>query len=203
MITNLFLKPFSKALNKAIQTDPASMERLKKLSGTQFKIIFTDIDLPLNFEANESTIHCFFDKDCVSHVTVKGTVFSFIQSFINGNDAAAAKKFSLHIEGDTHIAQQWQALFSNLDIDWQQLLGDKIGEQPAFHFLKAANKAKSVLLKTKQKIMSDTGEYLQYEKQLITPKPMIQNFSRDVSVLQQDTDRLEARIQRLKRAKHA
>jgi len=203
LITNLFLQPLEQGLNKAIQTDPESLKRLEDIQGTRFKVYLKDLKLSLIFEANDQNITIYKEDDCVSHVTVTGKSFAFLQSFLAGNDAASAKKFALHIEGNTHTAQAWQALFSKLDVDWQALLEPLIGTQPAYHGIKTLGFIKKQFIKTKDKIMQDSSEYLKHEKKVLVPEHLVKNFSRDVIDLNQATDRLEARINRLERNSNA
>ena len=202
MIANLLLDPIERGLNKAIQTDPNSLSRLKEIDGTRFKIILTDLNITLICEAKENHIHCYLDDDCICHVKIEGTSLSFLQSFLAGNDAISAKKFSLHMQGDPHTAQAWQQLFSQCDIDWQTLLENKIGEQPAYHAIKTFSFIKRKLNETKHKLMSDTAEYLKHEKKVLVPNHLVKHFSTNVTSLQQDVDRLEARLMRLERAHH-
>lgn len=199
MIVSLLLAPMEKALNKALKTDPESLNRLKDIAGTRFKVVLTDINLTLIFEATDTAINIYKEDECVSHVTVKGSSLAFLQSFLAGNNAASAKKFSLHIEGNTHTAQSWQQLFSHMDIDWQALLEPVIGEQPAYHGIKAFGFLKKQIIKTKNKIMQDGAEYLKHEKKVLVPEHLAKHFSREVTDVSQAVDRLEARIQRLEK----
>lgn len=202
MIIHLLLPPFEKALNKAIQTDQESLVRLKDISGTRFKVMLTDLNIALIFEASDDAINMYKEDDCVSHVTVKGSSLAFLQSFLAGNDAVSAKKFALHIEGNTHTAQSWQNLFTKLDVDWQALLEPIVGAQPAYHGLKAASFIKKQFLKTKDKLLQDSAEYLKHEKQALVPEHLVKYFSREVIDTSQAVDRLEARIQRMEKARH-
>lgn len=200
---HLLLKPLATALNKAIQTDPTSQQRLSALDGTRFKVCLTDINLVMIFSANQDTVTITPEDDCVCHVTVKGTSLAFIQSLLAGNNAASAKKFALHIEGSTHTAQAWQQLFAQCNVDWQALLAPIVGEQPAHQGLKFARFIHQQTKKVAQKLCQDSAEYLKHEKQILVPEHRIQYFSHEVTDLRQATERLEARIYRLEQTNNA
>lgn len=199
MIANLFCRPIEKALNKAIATHPDSLVRLKELHGTTFKIKLTDLNLALLLEAYDDRLLCRMDDDTASHVTVTGTTLSFLQSAWAGGDASAAKRYALHMHGDTHTAQAWQALFAKLDIDWQALLAPIVGENPAFHVIKAAGKIRKHAKKTADSLMRDTAEYVLHEKPCLATEQSIKQFARDVADTRDATDRLQARLDRLER----
>ena len=203
MISHLFLNPLESALNKALKTDSESLTRLKDLHGTRFKIVFKDLNVSLIFEANDNVLNLYKEDGCVSHVTLTGTGFSFLQSFLSGNNSISAKKFDLQMQGNAHIAQAWQQLFSKLDVDWQAFLEPVFGEQGAYRGIKAFNFIKKQIIKTKDKILQDSSEYLKYEKKLLVPEHFVKHFSAEVTDTSQAIARLEARILRLERDRHA
>jgi ubiquinone biosynthesis protein UbiJ len=203
LIANILCQPLEQALNKALKTDSESLKRLHDLDGTRFKVYFKDLNLSLIFEAHDDAINIYKEDDCVSHVTVTGTSLAFLQSFLSGNNASSAKKFDLHMEGNTHTAQAWQQLFSHMDIDWQALLEPVIGAQPAYHGIKTFSFIKKQIIKTKNKLLQDSAEYLKHEKKVLVPEHLVKHFSRDVTDINQAVDRLEARIHRLEREQHA
>jgi ubiquinone biosynthesis protein UbiJ len=203
LIFHLLLNPIERAFNLALKTDPESMKRLHAVHGTRFKIVLTDLNLSFIIEAHEHTARIYEEDACVCHVTITGTTLSFIQSFVSGNNSISAKKFDLHMQGNAHTAQAWQQLFSKLDVDWQALLAPALSEQGAYHGIKAFNFIKKQIIKTKDKILQDSSEYLKYEKKLLVPEHLVKHFSKEVTDISHAVDRLEARLLRLERNHHA
>ncbi len=203
MILHVFLNSLESAFNLALKTDPESLERLKAIHGTRFKMVLTDLNLSFIIEAHDHTARIYEEDGCVCHVTITGTTLSFLQSFLAGNNSVSAKKFDLHMQGNAHTAQAWQQLFSKLDIDWQALLAPALGEQGAHHGIKTFHFVKNKMMDLKNKFLQDGSEYLKYEKKCLVPEHLLKHFSKEVTDISHAVDRIEARIQRLERNRHA
>ena len=103
------------------------------------------------------------------------------------------------IEGDAAVGREFQTALARLDIDWEEQLSRLVGDAAAhqvgrfWHGFQAWGQRASATLRR------DGGEYLQWELRVLPPRPAVEQFLSAVDALREDTDRLAARIERLRR----
>jgi len=103
------------------------------------------------------------------------------------------------IEGDAAVGREFQTALARLDIDWEEWLSQRVGDAVAHQvgrfwrgFQVWGQQAGDILRR-------DGGEYLQRELRVLPPRPAVEQFLSAVDALREDTDRLAARIERLRR----
>lgn len=104
---------------------------------------------------------------------------------------------NIHIAGNAHLAQTLQQAMSALNIDWEAILADKMGDIPARQAYTIFGKLTGFASRFAKTFISDTADYLVDEKQLLPSKIEADAFYKKVTTLRYDADRLEARIRRL------
>ena len=102
------------------------------------------------------------------------------------------------IEGDTQLGQDFQDFLSELQPDWEealaQLSNDVLAHKTASWFRNLSNWGKQAV----DGVSRNLSEYLQVESGLTPQEPEVQPFLKDVDDLRSDTERLAARIKRLR-----
>jgi ubiquinone biosynthesis accessory factor UbiJ len=104
---------------------------------------------------------------------------------------------NIHISGNAALAQTLQQAIHHLDIDWEGLLADQIGDIPARQASKIFGQLKDFAQRLTGTLLSDTADYWVDETQILPAKHEVDSFYKEVTALRYDTDRLEARIKRL------
>jgi ubiquinone biosynthesis protein UbiJ len=104
---------------------------------------------------------------------------------------------NIHISGNAALAQTLQQAIHHLNIDWEGLLADQIGDIPARQASKVFAHLKDFAFRLKKTLLSDTSDYLVDESQLLAAQNEVELFYKEITALRYDTDRLEARIKRL------
>jgi ubiquinone biosynthesis protein UbiJ len=102
------------------------------------------------------------------------------------------------ISGDTELGQLFKRLFDSLDIDWEEYFSHYTGDIVAH---KMGSLLRSGIDWSQQAIdilRQDIAEYLLQEDHLVPEKAELEGFYTDIDTLRDNTERLEARIQRIK-----
>lgn len=187
------------ALNQLFALDPETGKSLKRFQGKIIAFHISDI---------EQMFYCFPDHQgiqIVSHyegdadTLISGSILAFARMALadEKNKTATVFKGDIKISGDIALGQHFQALFQQLDIDWEEHLSHITGDVLA-HSL--GNMARGFFSWGKQAVNSlgmDVSEYVQYETRDIASGPEINHFNTQVDQIRSDVDRAEARLKRL------
>ena len=106
-------------------------------------------------------------------------------------------QLGIEVEGDQQLAQQFLQVIRDLDLDLESVLGDLIGDVAAHQISDLARVGFGWLRTTASTVLNQSRHLLAEEKEWVLSPRKFQRFQRDVEDLRADTDRLQARIQRL------
>lgn len=116
------------AINHALHLDPAATAKLASLEGSCISIQLEFAPNPWNFRIDNGQLR-FTDlpaEQC--DVRLTGTLSGFLRLF-NNNGKKATSSEKLYIQGDLHIAQQFQRVMSELAPDFEAVLTQRFGEK--------------------------------------------------------------------------
>lgn len=185
------------AVNKALDFDPATFTKLSALSP---KV------LALHFERPEFSIYVRFlnGVQLLSHydgepeAALKGPVSAFINLAKNTDKQAALMQSDIQIQGSSQLALSLADVMGQLNIDYEAMIAQLTGPVAAHVIGKNLRSAASWLTNTSNKFKQDSVEYVRDELQLAPHKLEGESRYADIQKIKMDTERLEARIQRLK-----
>jgi ubiquinone biosynthesis protein UbiJ len=109
---------------------------------------------------------------------------------------------SVRIEGDAEVAQGFSELLKQAKPDFEEELSRVVGDVAAHQL---GNTARSLLgfgKRVGDTLLQNIGEYLSEEGRDVPSKTEAEEFNRDVDVLRDDVDRLEARLMALERSQN-
>ena len=125
-----------------------------------------------------------------------GTPLAFARLGLSG-DRSALHTGDIQISGDTELGQQLRDILAAMDIDWEEHLSKFTGDVIAHQAGNAARASQRWAQQSSAALLQDTGEYLQYERELLPDRVQVETFMQQVDVLRDDVERLEARVLRL------
>ncbi|OBX07211.1 ubiquinone biosynthesis accessory factor UbiJ [Gallibacterium genomosp. 3] len=187
---------FEQGLNYLMQRSEGIEPHLRKLNGKVLSISFKQgghaylifshqrIDVLANYEG---------DADCV--VTADANVLW--QRPQKGQLADFINRQQIVFQGDLQVLQETVALFEQLEKDPAELLSPYLGDVAAHMLTRGAQQLQQQLTKQLQTSERHWGERLTEEWQLIAPTLALVHFYDQVASLEQDLQRLEAKINRL------
>jgi ubiquinone biosynthesis protein UbiJ len=99
--------------------------------------------------------------------------------------------------GNVTLAQKVQAIFVNLDIDWEEALAKHSGDVLAFQIHQRARRFVQWLQHSADSVLQTSSEYLREEARLSPTQVEFNRFQSQLTALKHDVARSEARLQRL------
>ncbi len=184
------------AVNRVLALDPASEERLSAMTGKSVAVVLAGPDITLYLQAVDSRLKLTTQSAAVPDTTITGSpaaLFGLAKPEMVPSGSAG----SVEINGDALVGRQIEALFKQLDPDWEEpfctLFGDVIGYQ-LYRIVRGAMKWTRGAA---EKMADDTSLYLREESRALVHKLELDHFFDQVDQLRDDVARLEVRINRL------
>ncbi|HTT08855.1 MAG TPA: SCP2 sterol-binding domain-containing protein [Gammaproteobacteria bacterium] len=189
------LAMLERALRHTLEFDPESGAALRQLQDRRIAIEFMELERTLLFAVTPQGPVLKAGSPEPVHVRLRGTLPSFIGLLQKGTAAGAA---GVEIQGDLQTAQQLQAILKNMDIDWEEMLARRLGDVPAHQLTRVTRGAWQWLRGRARAFAQDFSEYGRFEAALLPEREEVEGFNTAVDLLRADTDRMAARVRRLR-----
>ncbi|MDQ2696008.1 MAG: SCP2 sterol-binding domain-containing protein [Pseudomonadota bacterium] len=186
------------AINRYLRLDPELPPRLAALEGKVIAIGFSGLPLTLYVLPGAGGVRLRDEYPGTPDLTIRGTPLALLRVAQGGKGARAALEAGVDIDGDAHLAREFQSLVESLDIDWEDQASRWMGD-PLAHQL--GNLARGVMdfgRRATAIFYRDAGEFLREESRDLPAAEAVAEFLDAVDRLRSDVDRLEARIRRLR-----
>lgn len=185
-----------RAINKALSMDPAASKKLKPLSGCILEINIESLKQSLFIGAKDGEV-LLLSADKAPTVTLSGSVSALIKLALLKDSSTLFKQRQIAFSGDAVRAQQIQIFASSLNVDWEGLLADVIGDTPA-RFLSTGTRQSLMFLQNfSQNFVRDIEDYIKYELRLLPSRAGAAKQFEAIDQLRLASDRLEARVKHL------
>ncbi len=192
-INTLALDNLANALNQYLALDSQSLDKIKALNGKVLKLTITPIYFYIVF--NDSRIELKPTIEDEPDTSIEGLPWSYIQMhFASSTQKSQLFKDGLSIKGDIDFGQKVQALFNEIDIDWEEHLSKLTGDIVANEFFKLCHSTKKWADNFKESMRLNTRDYLQEESDFLPTQEELQDFYDDVDSLALRVDRLSAKM---------
>jgi len=186
-------------INQALALDPGTLATLQQLAG---KTVLINITLPpqalrLQF-CDDGSIVLASDTGEAADVSLTGNPVSLALLLADASDRVSFVGTGVTLRGDQEILRKLAASLKNLDIDWEQGLAGIIGDTPAHLAGKAVRNALKWQRTAGTRAASGISEFFQQESGLTLSASEAEPWFKRVRHLATDTDRLAARINKLR-----
>lgn len=184
-------------INSQISTRTSAKKISQELEG---KILSIQIKNTSHFYnvimiSNELNLHT--NKENFD-VQISGSLISFT-NLLRDNSSDALRDGSIGINGDVAVAQKFQKLFEMIKPDIEEELSHVVGDVMANNIVKFSKKTGVWMINTRDILQENIKEYLQEEIKLMPSKYEFNFFSREVSKIRDDIERLEKKINEFQR----
>ena len=185
--------------NRLLEFDPGTAERLGDLEGKVFKLEFLIIDQELYFIPSKQGLQIKQEWSGPVDITVRGSPLAFAQFGLKqqGVDNKLFVDKRVSIEGDAELAQDFQKLIRELDIDFEELLSRFVGDVAAHQIGRGLNALRDWSLQSAESIRLNIQEYMVEEARILAPGWRVDKFIEEADALRADVERLEQRVRRL------
>ena len=185
--------------NRLLEFDPDTVERLAALEGKVFKLEFTVVDKELYFIPLKQGVQIRDVWSGPVDITVRGSPLAFAQFGLKqqGVDNRPFVEKRVSIEGDAELAQDFQKLIGELDIDFEELLSRFVGDVAAHEIGRGLNTLREWSLQSAESMRLNIQEYMVEESRILAPGWRVDKFLEQVDTLRADVERLGQRVLRL------
>lgn len=183
------------ATNRMLQADPDCLPRLRKLEGKVLRLNITGLGAHFYALTTDSNVVFFEDFGGEPDVILSAPPLALARMGLQRGQGGLSA--DVQLEGDSYLAQQFQMLMASLDVDWEELLAQRIGDIAARQAGLIAEGFNRWLGRSQTTVDMAVRDYIQEEVQHSPTQIEASNFADDVDVLRMDVDRLAARVQRL------
>jgi ubiquinone biosynthesis accessory factor UbiJ len=196
---NFFIKVLQKGLNRYLALDPESSRRIKALAGkiVTVKLLQTGLVFHLTFTEHQIQLH--LGEGPPADTVIEGTPLRLLHLALSRQNRQQFFSDDVSIQGNLELGQLVIDLFDHLEIDWEEMMANVIGDVSSHHVSRIFSKIKSVVKHSKDILVQDFSEYIQEEVGFFPPREALQDFFQDVDALRMDTDRIEAKIKQLQK----
>lgn len=189
------------ALNRYLSLDPEALPRFASLEGKIISLEIKGLNQTLSLFPSADGFLVLSDYDGEADACISATPVALVKLGLADDSKDLLFSGEIELSGDTRLASQFSRLFSQLDIDWEELLAQNIGDIAAHKIGNALRGVNQWFKRSTGAVSLDAGEYLQEEAHLSPSNAELRKFIRQVDELREGVDRLTAKIDILKNNK--
>ncbi|PRY70884.1 ubiquinone biosynthesis accessory factor UbiJ [Halomonas ventosae] len=198
----LLLAGLERTLNALLARDPAAPSRLARLAGHRLLLRLERPALALAIHFHPAGL------DLLRHDDTAEEGFDAVVELdaetlgeLLGGASVERLMFQgkLAVRGRTHLLEATRDLLLDLDLDWEAELARWLGDIPAHSLAEGLRSLSRWGLRTRQEFCADVGEYVFEEARLLPGRHQLEALRDHLTEMEIATDRLEARLARLRR----
>ncbi len=129
-----------KVLNRALEYDPQTPQKLSKVAGKSLLIESTAPRFTVSLLFTDSQVIIMPSDECSAAAMLSGTAPALLR-FLLAGDIEAAEKCAVDVNDDDAFIPTLLCLSREIDIDWEALLAERTGDVAAHLFGETLRKA--------------------------------------------------------------
>lgn len=179
--------------NRLLGLDPEVLTHCSDLQGKIIAIELTDLEKTIYCHPGSWGLRLSLQppgKDI--DASIRGRLFGLINLSTQDHKLSTSIQERIEISGNPAVAQKFQKILTELDIDWEEQLSKITGDIMAFRIGQGVRKTQQWIKESLNSFALSSTEYLQQEVHHVPTKPEFDHFSTAVTDLRHDVDRLEA-----------
>lgn len=198
----LLLAGIERTLNALLARDLAAPARLARLAGSRLllRLERPSLTLLLSFHPHGVDLMRQDEPDEHAADTVVELDAETLGELLGGESMERLMfRGRLAVRGRVHLLEEVRELFFDLDIDWEAELARRLGDVPAHSLAEGLRRLARWGLRASDEMRADLAEYVFEEARLLPGRQQLDNLRDHLTELEVATDRLEARLARLRR----
>lgn len=187
-----FQQRINQAIAELLASDPANANYLTSLNNTSVAVesinptlslllVFTDNQLQIQSPGQDNPVQLRIKGNALNLVKLLGTPV---------DNATKLRQLGIEITGDIGLLLEMSQLANKIEIDWEYLLSERLGEAPAVLLSRASHIARTQVSKTGKDLQDYVKIYLSERSNLPT-QTELQEVRREIRDLGYRLDRLE------------
>ncbi len=194
MISPVIAVGLEALLGPLSRLDPEIQPRLAALDGAVIALEVEDLGLTVYMLPGPGGIRVMDRYDGEPTVRIRGTLLALARQWLGQRVGG-----EIEVEGDVTVGRELQTILAGLDIDWEERWSGIVGDAVAHQLGRFWRGLRDWHRQAGATLRRDGGEYLQQELRALPPRAAVEQFLNAVDTLREDTDRLTARLERLRR----
>ena len=189
-------KMVSDAVNEALASDSANKGYLESLVEVQIEVHAETPDAQLVIQIENGVVE--FQKTAESEktdISISGKAINIAKLLLKPDEnISELRRSGIHIEGDVTLLLELARIGKKLDIDWEALLSERIGETPAVIISRGLNQAKTISRDLLEQQKTALEGFLQNENSFVPTRSEFEIMTSRLRDLHYRLDRLEANL---------
>ncbi|MBB1074701.1 SCP2 sterol-binding domain-containing protein [Rhodoferax sp. 4810] len=185
------------SVNRFLALDPEGAERLSTMQGQVLLIEVLGLETRLFVVPGRRSLQLFSAYDAEPDCTVRGTPVALLRLALGQRREEQLFSGDIEIIGDNHSAQRLSDVFKHLDVDWEELLAQVVGDHLAHQISSQARTGGHWLQRSAERLTHEVRNYLYDDGQLLATHYELQRFLNDVDHYRDAVERLAVRIEHL------
>ena len=198
-MTNAIIKKLEAALNRTLKLDADALAAVTELAGKVLAFEFINTGLVLYIFPAVDGVRLDVEHTGAVNVTVRGTPVNMLAYLLSNAGSGDGFTGRMEVIGDIGLAQRFQRIIKNLDLDWEEHLSRWLGDTLAHKLGNVVRGSVQFAKATRQTLEQDVSEYLRYEKEVLPELREVNDYITAIDVLRDDAERLKLRIDKLAR----
>jgi ubiquinone biosynthesis protein UbiJ len=187
------------AINGLLAYDPDTRAALAEIAGTLIAVEIAGF-APIYIAPQAEAVRLSRRVDRTADVQIAGSaadLLAMARRPTPGPAAVAPGEDTVTLTGNLGLARRLEAILRHIDIDWEEMLAQRIGDIGARQIAHLGRAMARQARTARASLEADLGEYLVVEKEAVVGPAQLDTLADDVDTLRADVDRLEARIRLL------
>ncbi len=178
--------------NRLLALDEQALQRCAELQGRIVALQLTDIDRTIHFHPGSWGLRISLQTPPREpDAEIRGRVVGLASLALDDDRISSSMQQRIEVSGNAQVAQRFQQLLTELDIDWEEALAQRIGDMAAFRIGQALRKLQALMRQNLETLQLDGSEYLREEARMTPTRPEFEQFRAEVTELRHDAERLE------------
>ncbi|WP_372598507.1 SCP2 domain-containing protein [Amphritea sp.] len=186
-------------INRLLLVRPETVAQLGRLDGKVIAIQLSSPAISLSLQPSTAGLQIDQIERDDADVTLSGTAADFFQLLSAADSSEAMFGKTIKLSGDSALATRFSQVMVDAALDWEGILAQVIGDLPAHEVARLLKWKTRFYLQAGHSLVQNFEEYIKEELQLLPSQPQLKRFYSEVDSLRQETERAEARIERLRR----
>ncbi len=193
----VWLKFIESAGNHLLALDPDFLDQLEPFYKKTFRIELTEPALDIDLRPCPDGFIIETAGDNQPDVTLRGSLWALVRLANEGAHSEGFSQGRISMSGDAELGQAFQRVLGSLQIDWEELSANLLGDMAAHKLHRVFADAGNWFSESSQQFKENSGEFIQEEIKVAPSRVEVENMSDTVETLRSDTARLEARVAKL------
>ncbi len=184
--------------NRLLGMDPNVLAHCRELQGHIIAIELTDLEQTIYCHPGSWGLRLSLQQPSkAADATIKGRLLGLVNLSLQQDKISTSIQERVEISGNASVAQKFQKILTELDIDWEEQLSQITGDVMAFRIMQGIRSTQQWVRNSFDSLSLSGREYLQEEAHHLPTKVEFERFRQQVGDTRNDVERLEAKLNQL------